>query len=188
MPENPEAPKVTSTALLDLEDLAAFLPLESRDGLRELVRFYKKYRHAVEAEEGGTILIAQQSSFNTKRVNFTVEHPEVGKVQGYVLALTASERYFRFALGNREFVVADVPLQDRVLADTTRRRCGPMTDKAENKELEAFRQWQAAVHEADRVASDPFKAPEQVLACVKPVLDAAWNLQIEYIVARRADA
>lgn len=58
---------------------------------------------------------------------------------------------------------------------------------ATEKLQEAFRQWSEAVHEADRIADDPFKAPEQVIECIKPVLDAAWNLQVEYIVAMRTD-
>lgn len=59
-----------------------------------------------------------------------------------------------------------------------------MNDKLD----EAFDKWRDAIDMAHDFANDAFKAPEQIIETIKPVLDAAWVLQIEYIAALRRGA
>jgi HEAT repeat protein len=54
-----------------------------------------------------------------------------------------------------------------------------------NEFAQAVERWAEVCESAARLARDGFKAPEQVIEAVKPVLDAAWNVQIEYVVALR---
>lgn len=41
---------------------------------------------------------------------------------------------------------------------------------------------------ASEVASNPFKAPEQVVETTRPLLEAIWDVQVEYAAMIRSNA
>lgn len=57
---------------------------------------------------------------------------------------------------------------------------------AETKYIEAIKAYRKVLEDALEIASDPFKAPEEVVFTSKSVLVATWEMQVEYAAMERA--
>ena len=57
-----------------------------------------------------------------------------------------------------------------------------------SKYKEAIERYTEALDSAHRIAHDPFKAPEQNVEEARALLDAIWNLMIEYAVMMRTSS
>jgi hypothetical protein len=62
-----------------------------------------------------------------------------------------------------------------------------MAEQNESRYMKSIKAWQVALEDALAIANDPFKAPEQNVEASKHVLDAAWNMQVEYAAMMRKD-
>lgn len=52
--------------------------------------------------------------------------------------------------------------------------------------IESIRKYREALILALDVANDPFKAPEQVVGTAARVVEASWNMQVEYYAMLRS--
>lgn len=57
---------------------------------------------------------------------------------------------------------------------------------AESKYIEAVRAYKESLEHALEIANDPFKAPELNIEFWPNVLNAAWNMQVEFAAMNRA--
>lgn len=51
--------------------------------------------------------------------------------------------------------------------------------------MKSIKNYGEALRAASWIADDPFKAPEQVVETARSVVQAAWNMQVEYAVMQR---
>lgn len=61
----------------------------------------------------------------------------------------------------------------------------PAAEIHESAYAGALRRWRDMLDEALALANDPFKAPELSVYKSRDVLNAAWDLQIEYAAMKR---